>query len=300
MVKPNIEYFALKELFEKLESDFTPISSENRNEFRIHPTRLIVRSDPAMLEQMLRNLIGNALRYTENGRILVAARVRTKNVEIQVFDNGLGIPEDQLNEVFNEFHQLGNPARDRQQGLGLGLAIVKRQANLLKHEVKVLSQLNRGSCFSITLPIAQDQKAGSDIKIIDHIKPYSLEGCLVLVLDDDTAVLDGMHGLLTRWGCQVISACSPTDAFEQLDNNQNNPEMLIIDYRLPENVSGIEIAKKLQTRLTNPASVLIITGDTGPERLREADTSGYPLLHKPVQPAKLRSTMQYLLSKRNT
>lgn len=300
VVKANVEHFALTELFVRLEADFAPIATENHNELRVHPTKVTVRSDPAMLERMLRNLIGNALRYTENGRILVAARLRGENVEIQVFDNGLGIPEDQLNEVFLEFHQLGNPARDRHQGLGLGLAIVKRQANLLKHEIKVHSHLGRGSCFSITVPLVQDQQAGAGNKIIDRSKSYILDGCPVLVLDDDTAVLKAMDGLLTRWGCQVITASSPVEAFAKLENNLINPELLIVDYRLPENVSGIETAKKLQSLLTNQSSVLIITGDTGPERLREADVSGYPLLHKPVQPAKLRSTMQYLLSKRNT
>jgi len=119
----------------------------------------------------------------------------------------------------------------------------------------------------------------------------------VLVLDDDNAVLEGMKGLLIRWGCQVITASSPAEAIDKLADTKQRLELLIIDYRLPENVSGIDVARNLQNRLGYFAAVLIITGDTGPERLREADASGYPLLHKPVQPAKLRSTLQYLMSK---
>ena len=119
----------------------------------------------------------------------------------------------------------------------------------------------------------------------------------MLVLDDDNAVLEGMKGLLIRWGCQVITASSPAEAIDKLADTKQRLELLIIDYRLPENVSGIDVARNLQNRLGYPAAVLIITGDTGPERLREADASGYPLLHKPVQPAKLRSTLQYLMSK---
>ena len=299
IVKPNIEPFALAELFARLQAEFQPIALENRNELRIRPALAIVNTDPAMLERMLRNLIGNALRHTENGRILVAARLRGQQVRIQILDNGPGIPEDQLDEIFIEFHQLHNPARDRRQGLGLGLAIVKRLANLLHHEIKVVSRLGRGSCFSITLPLAPATAECKSRKFIERAdRPsYSLTGRQVLVLDDDIAVLEGMQGLLSRWGCQVITAGSPAEAEDKLAANAQKLELLIIDYRLPDNVSGIDVARRIQNRLGYPVAVLIITGDTGPERLREADVSGFPLLHKPVQPAKLRSTLQYLMSK---
>jgi signal transduction histidine kinase len=300
VVKPNVESFTLTALFARLESEFKPVALENHNELRIRCTSASVRSDPAMLERILRNLISNALRYTQNGRVLVAARPRDKNVEIQVFDNGPGIPKDQLDEIFIEFHQLDNPARDRRQGLGLGLAIVKRLANLLKHEIKVVSNFGRGCCFSITSPRVQGMQGTPNAKLIDVSTTHALAECPVLVLDDDIAILEGMRGLLTRWGCQVITALSPAEAFDKLNSKQIKPKLLIVDYRLPDNVSGIEVAKNLQNRLAYPVSVLIITGDTGPERLQEADSSSFPLLHKPVQPAKLRSTLQYLLSKQNT
>jgi CheY-like chemotaxis protein len=251
---------------------------------------------------MLRNLISNALRYTENGRILVACRPRGQNVEIQVIDNGAGIPGDQLEEIFVEFHQLQNPARDRRQGLGLGLAIVKLLGQLLHHEIKVASCLGRGSCFSITLPLncgTPDLHPEAPAQ-----KPYQLNntfvGRLILVLEDDIAVLEGMHGLLVRWGCHVITAGSADEAVEKLTaNKQQQLDLLIIDYRLPGHVSGIGVARQLQALISYPVAVLIVTGDTWPDRLQEADASGYPLLHKPVQPAKLRSTMQYLLGKPN-
>lgn len=299
IVKPVIESFSLTELFARLKTEFQPIALENHNELHIRPTLAVVNTDPAMLERMLRNLIGNALRYTENGRILVAARPRGQHLEIQVLDNGPGIPEDQLEEIFIEFHQLLNPARDRRQGLGLGLAIVKRLATLLHHDIKVTSSLGCGSCFSITLPLARIPAACQSGQPNEGLNrpTYSLAGRQVLVLDDDNAVLEGMQGLLTRWGCRVITACSPVEALEKLAENEQRLELLIIDYRLPDNISGIDVARNLQNRLGYPVAVLVITGDTGPERLREADASGYPLLHKPVQPAKLRSTLQYLTSK---
>lgn len=302
VVKATIEPFALTDLFARLQAEFQPIALENHNAILIRPTSALVNTDPAMLERMLRNLIGNALRYTENGRVLVAARTRGQHVEIRVLDNGPGIPEDQLEEIFIEFHQLQNPARDRRQGLGLGLAIVKRLAGLLHHNIKVVSRLGHGSCFSITLPLAPVIPVIKSAQAVDKVnRPnYSLTGCRLLVLDDDTAVLEGMQGLLTRWGCRVITAGSPAEAINKLAANEQPLEVLIIDYRLPDNVSGIEVARDLQKLLNYPVAVLIITGDTGPERLREADASGYPLLHKPVQPAKLRSTLQYLISKSNS
>ena len=301
VVKPTIEPVALSELFGRLQAEFQPIALENHNELHIRPALAIVNTDPTMLDRMLRNLIGNALRYTENGRIVVAARPRGQHIEIQILDNGSGIPEDQLDEIFVEFHQLKNPARDRRQGLGLGLAIVKRLAGLLHHEIRVTSRLGRGSCFSITLPIAHEttDSVSGPLTEKSYLLNTSLIGRQVLVLDDDIAVLQGMQGLLTRWGCQVITATTPVEAEYKLAANEQKMDLLIIDYLLPDHVSGIEVARQLQNRLGYPVAALIITGDTGPERLQEADASGYPLLHKPVQPAKLRSTLQYLLSKLN-
>ncbi|MCW5619140.1 MAG: hybrid sensor histidine kinase/response regulator [Nitrosomonas sp.] len=297
VVRPDVKSTGLAEMFARLEAEFAPIAQENHNAFRIRNTQLVVRSDPVMLERILRNLIGNALRYTEHGRVLVAARSRGNTVQIQVLDNGPGIPEDQLGNVFIEFYQLNNPARDRRKGLGLGLAIVKRLVNLLKHNIKAASNLNRGCCFTITAPKAYVRESISNGNLIDPVQTYSFDGRAVLVLDDDIDILKGMHGLLTRWGCKVVTACSLDETFEKLAADRMNPELLIVDYRLSGNISGIEAAKKLQAQLAYPLPVLLITGDTGPERLREADASGYQLLHKPVQPAKLRSTMQYLLSK---
>lgn len=299
VVKPVVEPFALTDLFERLQAEFQPIASENQNELCIRPTLATVNTDPAMLERMLRNLIGNALRYTQNGRVLVVARPRGHYIVCQVLDNGSGIPKDQLDDIFIEFHQLQNPARDRRRGLGLGLAIVKRLANLLQHDIKVVSHFGRGSCFSITLPLASETTTREAVKLIEKTYPpnSSLAGCQVLVLDDDISVLESMQGLLSHWGCHVITAGSPSEAVDKVMASLQKPELLIIDYRLTDNVSGIDVARNLQNRFGYPIAVLIITGDTGPERLREADASGFPLLHKPVQPAKLRSTLQYLIGK---
>jgi signal transduction histidine kinase/CheY-like chemotaxis protein len=300
VVKPTFEAVDLYELFSRLQAEFLPLAFENHNQLKIRPTAARVKSDSAMLERILRNLIGNALRYTLNGRVLVATRKRGKRLIIQVYDTGSGIPDDQLENVFIEFHQLQNPARDRHQGLGLGLAIVKRLAKLLNHEIKVSSRTGHGSCFSIFLPVAFESIPYGPGKLVIKEASNLLVGYQILVVDDDKAILEGMQGLLTRWGCHVVTADSQTEAIDMLTAESQKIHLLIIDYRLPNNVSGIDIARSIQNLLPYPIAVLIITGDTGPERLREADASGYPLLHKPVEPAKLRSTLQYLATKLNT
>lgn len=299
VVKPELAPLALDELFQRLQAEFQPVALETRNSLRIRESRAVVHTDPAMLERILRNLIGNALRHTHDGHILVAARRRGSQLAIQVIDTGPGIPESQLQDIFIEFHQLNNPARDRRQGLGLGLAIVKRLARLLHHDIQVASHLGRGSCFSITLPrLPVDSLAATRPATVGSNPAHDLlTGKQLLVLDDDIAVREGMQGLLSRWGCQVATAGSRDEALALPDRLQRKLDLLIVDYRLADNVSGLDVARLVQQRLPYPLPVLIVTGDTGPERLQEADASGFPLLHKPVQPAKLRSTVQYLLSK---
>lgn len=299
VVKPSVLPCALQEIFDRLKTEFQPLARENNNILKFRPSKLIVDTDPAMLERMLRNLIGNALRYTENGRVLAGARLRGDTVEIQIFDTGRGIPADQLDEVFVEFQQLHNPARDRRQGLGLGLAIVKRLAQLLRHRIIVKSTVGKGSCFAIELPLSLEKLTENPGHSEQNplLPGDFLTGKQILVLEDDRAVLESMSGLLARWSCQVIAVSTPLEAMNKLAASERPLDLLITDYRLPDNVSGIDVARTIQARLSYPLGVLIITGDTGPERLREAEASGFPLMHKPVQPAKLRSTLQHLVSK---
>lgn len=283
-----------RRLFKRPETEHRSSIRETSNVLRMRPSPVIVQSDPAMLERILRNLISNALRYTQNGRVLVGARRLGDKLRIEVHDTGPGIPNDQLDNIFLEFHQLGNPERDRHQGLGLGLAIVKRLAALLGHQITVRSRLGRGSCFSITLPIAQESAsclAASPAMIAGR----ELQDRRILILDDDSAVLEAMEGLLQRWGCAVIRAASLEEAREKLKTGLPPPELLIVDYRLRGDLSGLEVVEILQKNLRRYVPTLVITGDTSPDHLREAEASGYPLLHKPVQPAKLRGVLRHLI-----
>lgn len=299
VVKPAIESCDLADMLNRLNTEFQPIAQENFNILKIRPSQFSVNTDPAMLERILRNLISNALRYTYDGKILVGIRRHKQNLQIQVLDTGPGIPVDQLDEIFVEFHQLHNAARNRRQGLGLGLAIVKRLANLLNHPIKVESSIEKGSCFSIDLPYAtQAVNTQKGLQNLDSVtRNFSFENKNILVIDDDVTVLEAMQALLGRWGCNIIATICLDQALIKIAEKQMSLDLIIIDYRLTGGLSGIEVAKKILSSHENTVPVLIITGDTGPDRLREAELSGFPLLHKPVQPAKLRSTLQYLLGK---
>lgn len=294
LVRPHVGPVAMAELFKRLETECQPLARETGNRLRVRFSRVIGQSDPAMLERLLRNLLVNALRYTSNGRVLVGIRRGGGQLRIEVHDTGSGIPEDQLDNIFLEFHQLGNPERDRHQGLGLGLAIVKRLAALLGHQITVRSRLGQGSCFAITLPAAQES-AFRALPSPVMIPGRELQGHRILVLDDDSAVLEAMDGLLGRWGCAVIKAASLEEAQKKLETSALSPELLIVDYRLGGELSGLEAVAILQQSLRRYVPALVITGDTAPDHLREAEASGYPLLHKPVQPAKLRGAMRHLI-----
>jgi len=321
VIRPNVGPVAVAELFKRLETEYQShginlfgtlrerrrfqrqdtgryaLNRETGNTLRIRSSQAVVQSDPAMLERILRNLISNALRYTRNGRVLAGARRRGDRLRIEVYDTGPGIPEDQLDNIFLEFHRLGDPGRDRHQGLGLGLAIVNRLVALLGHEIEVRSRLEHGSRFSITVPLYRD--ATRYTRAAPSALPaMTLRGHRVLVLDDDKAVLAAMDGLLERWGCTVIKAGSLDEARGQIAADLPPPELLIVDYRLEDGFSGPEAVAILQKDLRRYVPALVITGDTAPDRLREAEASGYPLLHKPVQPAKLRSTLHHLLQPR--
>jgi signal transduction histidine kinase len=300
VVRPDVGTVDLAALLRRLDSEHQPIAGLTGNQLRVRPASAMARSDPAMLKRILDNLIANALRYTQGGRVLVGARRRGDSIRIEVYDTGPGIPAEALDDIFLEFHQLGNPERDRRKGLGLGLAIVKRLAELLGHRIEVRSTVGRGSRFAVTLPaVPLVSSAGlpysSTQAPIAFALGDDLQGRRVLVLDDDASVLEAMRVLLERWGCDVVTAATPEEA--EASVTSTSPDLLIVDYRLRHHASGIDTIGRLSALAKTAVPALVITGDTAPDRLREAQESGYPLLHKPVKPAQLRSVMRHLVGR---
>jgi signal transduction histidine kinase/CheY-like chemotaxis protein len=300
IVQPDVSPVDLAGLLELVESEHQPIARLTRNRLRVRAARAVVLTDAGMLRRILDNLVGNALRYTQEGRVLVGARRRGDSIRVDVYDTGPGIPAEALEDIFLEFHQLGNPERDRRRGLGLGLAIVKRLAELLGHRVEVRSVVGCGSRFSLTLPLSPECARSAEQAPGTAAPGAELEGRRVLVLDDDAAVLDAMRSLLEGWGCEVTTATAPEEAEASLAAAPELPDLLVVDYRLRRQSSGLETIERLRDLAGSAIPALVITGDTAPDRLREAQESGHPLLHKPVQPAQLRSVMRHLVLQSRT
>ena len=283
VVEPQLQPFRLQPLLNKIEIELAPQADEKGIVYRTRETHLAVQSDPSLVELILRNLVSNAIRYTERGGLLVACRRHGQRAVLEVWDTGIGIAPTQQQDVFREFHQLGNPERDRRKGLGLGLAIADGLARTLGHELSLASTPQRGSVFRLALPIAN-----SSLPVEPSESPKNntqLLNARVLVIDDDESVRVGMSHLLCNWGCECDTAESIEEAL--IMARAHAPDVVISDYRLRECNTGVEAIAALRELLGNSLPALLITGDTAPERLLEAQASGIPLLHKPVLPSQL-------------
>ncbi|MEQ1537145.1 MAG: hybrid sensor histidine kinase/response regulator [Burkholderiaceae bacterium] len=298
VVQPRKESFRIQHMLNKIEREFEPQADAKGLAYRSRETDLVVQSDPALVELILRNLVSNAIRYTERGAVLVACRKRGDFASLEVWDTGIGVAVDQQTEIFKEFHQLGNPERDRQNGLGLGLSIVQGLTRALGHKLSLHSRLQRGSVFKLALPVAQAfavvQPILNENASTESTKSV-LRGLQVLVIDDDEAVLSAMALLLESWGCQVASASSIEQALALAQDIR--PDVLISDYRLRNQHTGAQAIQQIRQQLGETIPALIITGDTAPDRLREAHSSGIPLLHKPLSPTELYQTITKISSK---
>jgi signal transduction histidine kinase len=293
IVEPQVREFRLAVLLDRLHADSATQARARHLDWRYQPTDLSVRSDPVLLESLLRNLIGNALRYTPRGHVGLSCSERQGQVRIEVQDSGVGIPLDKQAEIFREFHQLQNPERDADQGLGLGLAIVDRLARLLGHQIEVVSAPGQGSRFSVLLPLAATPASEtSGVLAPEAALDHDLAGMLVLVIDDQAAVLESMDVLLRHWGCETLLAGSEEQALTVAARSGRPPELIIADYRLRAGRTGRQAVERLRGELGRPIPALIITGDTAPERLREANAGGEMLMSKPVAPARLRAFLR--------
>ncbi|WP_136416937.1 ATP-binding protein [Herbaspirillum sp. ST 5-3] len=300
VVAPHIEHFPIASLLSRIAVEFAPQAKAKGLELRVAPCSVWVQSDPALVEQILRNLTANAVRYTESGGIVIGCRRRGAQLRLAVFDTGIGIAADQQKSVFEEFCQIGNAGRDRAKGLGLGLAIVRRLARLLDTPITLVSEPGKGSMFAI------------DLQRIDHLQPGwqqgsvedaqfgaargRLAGKLIVVVDDEISILDAMQVLLEQWGCSVVTALSGPEAVAKLSESMQVPDALICDYRLRLNENGLDVIKTLQSEFNLDIPVLIITGTITPARMKEMSASGVPVLHKPVNAATLQETLVRLVS----
>ncbi len=295
VVSTNINSFSLNELLANLDKELAPQANARQVELKVRSCDAIVESDFALLTTIIRNLVSNAVKYTNEGGVLVGCRKRDNEVIVEVWDTGIGIPEAEQENVFSEFMQLNNPERDRSKGLGLGLAICKRLASLLDHQITVESTVNQGSVFRVHLPLsaAEPQLTAQTERAMQL--SWDMQGKSVLVIDDEESVRVAMDSVLADWGCITYTAESGVAGIAVIENREVVPDIIIADYRLRNNETGVAAVHAVQARLDVEIPAIIITGDTAPERIKEASDSGFLLIHKPVKPAELRMKISSLL-----
>jgi two-component system CheB/CheR fusion protein len=297
VVRPEVVDFPIDRLLDELKSDFAYHAAEKGLGWRVVTSRLTVRSDPRLLEQMLRNLLSNAVKYTNKGKILLGCRRRGERLRIEVLDTGIGIPTKEVRRIFEEFHQLDNPARESSRGLGLGLSIVQRLGELLDHPIHVSSLPGSGSLFSVDVPLG-DQSAVSPQFTREQEKDDDAPLCgAVLVIEDDPAVREMIKLLLDGEGYRTSVAVDGAEALELAAQEAIRPDLVIADYNLPGDVNGLEVIAGLQKQLQHEIPAIVLTGDISTNTLREIARHGCIHLNKPVKALQLTRLIQHLLSK---
>jgi signal transduction histidine kinase/CheY-like chemotaxis protein len=286
--------FAINPFLERICADHAPEARLKGIELTAIPCSAIADSDPVLLERILRNLVSNAARYTDSGRILVGCRRRGLSLALQVWDTGRGIPLDKQTRVFQEYYQLGNPERDRAKGLGLGLAIVRRLTDLLDSKLTLRSRPGKGSCFEIEIPLAPPgaRESAAETASADTIASTGL----LAVIDDEAAIREGMFNLCQSWGYEVLTAASGDEMLARLAPRHDRPTLILCDYRLRDGETGIEVVERLRSEYNDNIPAILITGDTAPDRLAEARARGLLLLHKPVPNGALRAAIGNMIA----
>ncbi len=298
LVKPVPAPVELGPLMERLHAEFAPLAQAGGLRLSTVPTGIILETDGALLERVVRNLLANALRYTREGRVLFGVRRRRKALRIEVWDTGIGIAENQIDRIFQDFYQVGNAARDRREGLGMGLSIAKRLTAMLGGSLDVRSTPGKGSCFTIVLPIAQvvGRPAGICPPANDEAEAAHDTDALVLLVEDDAVIRMALGMMLEGWGYRVVEAGSVGEATDHLSNGLE-PALVLADYRLPDNETGLMLMDTARRRLGRDVPGILLTGDTSSDRLREASAAHCALLHKPIQPQALQDTVRASLSR---
>jgi CheY-like chemotaxis protein/two-component sensor histidine kinase len=292
-LKPELHAFAINDVLEQLRIEFEPMAREKQLELKVLPCSVQVSSDRRLLRRLLRNLVSNAVKYTPSrGRVLVGARRLREGVRLEVWDTGVGIPEDQQTIVFREFTRLES-AQQTATGLGLGLSIVERLARVLEHPVGVRSTPARGSVFSVQIPTAARDNAVE--KITPPRRPSrkqtAMGGMVVAAIDNDPRILEGMQGLLRQWQCTSVCAKSSHEAALLLEQTGLHPDVVLADYHLGNAENGIEAIVRLRAIYGSDLPGILITADRSAEvRDRAAEENVY-VLHKPVKPASLRALL---------
>jgi signal transduction histidine kinase/CheY-like chemotaxis protein len=284
VVVPTLTEFPITDLLTRIEATFAEAACAKGLDLRVITSRAWVRSDFILLERILLNLVSNAVRHTQRGGAIVGCRVRDDALRIEVRDTGPGIPEEQRQAIFGEFFQLATP--ERGAGIGLGLAIVDRLCKLLGHPLELTSVIGKGSRFTIVMPTtaARTIRAGARVPGANR----DVGAGKTVVIDDAPLVLEGLGELLSGWGFRVVSASKVDEALTALSQRDLRPDLIISDHHLGKCGTGIEAIARIRAVYAYSLPAFLVSGDTSPERLKQARAEGFFLLYKPVSPMRLR------------
>ena len=295
VIHPAVVDFTVGQLLQRLNSEFTFHANGRGLELRMVPCNLAIRSDPRLLEDMIRNLLSNAMKYTRSGRVLFGCRRRANTLSIEVWDTGVGIPEGQLKAIFLEYHQIEGPRRDGNRGLGLGLAIVKKLANLLGHKVSVRSRVGHGSVFSIEVMLAPPVTIFTANKVNEPLQPARFRKGNILIVEDELDVRKSYERLLQSIGHQTTATADGDEAIARVADPSYRPDLVIADYSLPGDWNGVQLAARLRKTIGYNVPTVILTGDISMETLREISKRHLIQRSKPLPADDLCALVQSLL-----
>jgi two-component system CheB/CheR fusion protein len=295
--------FPVSDLFDVLRDEFACLAEDHKISLHVVPCSLSVHSDPRLLEQMIRNLLSNALKYAIGGRVLLGCRRRNGMLSIEVCDTGPGIPGEELHAIFEEYRQLDNAARERSQGLGLGLSIVKGLGTLLEHRVYVRSNPGRGSVFGIELilPESRTVKQHANSRCVDEPRVEAVRRTgEILIIEDDPELRDLLDHLLKDEGYRTAVAPNGTAALGLVAEGAIQPNLILTDFNLPNGMDGLQVSAKLRERLHHKTPVIILTGDISTGTSREIALQNYVKLDKPVKLKQLTQVIQEVMALSNS
>ncbi len=301
-VIPEETSFSLGNLLLRLGNEFKTLADEKNIElnFSIHNSHVF--TDPVLLENILRNLLSNSIRYTQTGSVSVDVEIRTgeePRALITVSDTGIGIPPDQQEAVFTEFYQIANPERDRSKGLGLGLAIVKRISQLLGLTVRLKSEPGQGTHCTVEVPLVAQPQNGPPA-VPPPTAEIDLTHKTVYFIDDQADIREATREVLTNWGCSAIVSGSEEEAVNLFRDGAGQPDIVISDYRLRDNKNGLDAIRRLQQETGRNIPAIIVTGDLTAELIDKQPDTDLLVLHKPIEPKRLRDAMKRVLAVQTT
>ena len=285
----SISSFKMADLMRSLEIEFAPIARAKGLELAFVPCSLPVESDRSLLRRLLQNFISNAIKYTPRGRVLVGCRRRGQSLQIGVYDTGVGIPVTKRGEIFKEFHRLEQGARIA-RGLGLGLSIVERLARVLNHGIAIDANASGGSVFSVTVPIATAINHTAAVTSATPLSRTPMSGALIVCIENDAAILDGMKTLLKAWDAEVIAVTDPETAMAAIEASGGDVTGLLVDYHLDRG-NGVAAIREIRRRFGENIPAILITADRSPNVRAAAREENIAILNKPVKPASLRALL---------